>query len=225
MKRSYLFSVLQINFFYKIINRFCLSDRWIQRFSYWVTLIEKKDTETLNENELNKDKYLCKKILIIRVWDINCEKSLNKQAWKIRELLKPRIDISNKTESFINDLPTHQLLVGIHARRGDYKSWNNGLYYYSWSDYRKWITELTLHYKKIGTNVLILICSDEKPPTYIYTSPNTYVSENNYIVDLYLLSSCKIILGPPSSFASWANFYGENKRIVIHDKNQKILSS
>jgi hypothetical protein len=46
------------------------------------------------------------------------------------------------------------------------------------------------------------------------------LSKFDETIDLYLLANCNLVVGPPSSFSSWAVFYGNSKRGCVLDENQ-----
>lgn len=74
--------------------------------------------------------------------------------------------------------------------------------------------------------IIIDDCSDiyldEKPPANIFTKRNISISKFDKTIDLYLLANCNLVVGPPSSFSSWAVFYGNSKRVCVLDENQTL---
>ena len=113
----------------------------------------------------------------------------------------------------------NDVLIGVHIRRGDYRKFNNGAWFYGLSDYYNKIKEVAalkmFTEKKIG----FVICSDEKQIDF---NPGNnfeiYFEERHFIVDLYLLAKCDYIIGPPSTFSIWASFYGSVPLYMIKDK-------
>ena len=119
----------------------------------------------------------------------------------------------------------YDCLVGIHARRGDYRTYLNGKYYYSWKKYKNWILELKTilkdsRYRKIG----FVLCSDEKPPKSILKAEAIhYEGGQHFITDLHILTLCDYNIGPPSSFGTWVSWYGKVPRLVI-EQNTEITN-
>ncbi|NBB22943.1 hypothetical protein GVN20_26540 [Runella sp. CRIBMP] len=97
-------------------------------------------------------------------------------------------------------------LVGIHLRRGDYKDWMDGKYYFNDSVYKAVIQQV--ENLKIAKNIRYILFSNEPIQTENFQEKNIFVSTNTMIVDMYLLAECDYIIGPPSTFSGWASFYG-----------------
>ena len=100
------------------------------------------------------------------------------------------------------------LIIGVHIRRGDYAKWSNGRFYYSFDDYASLCKQLKSIYK--DKNILFFIASNESVPIASFKGLNTFVNpHNSAVADLYSLSLCDFIFGPPSSFSKFASFYGD----------------
>ncbi|BBO82754.1 hypothetical protein DSCO28_33200 [Desulfosarcina ovata subsp. sediminis] len=100
-----------------------------------------------------------------------------------------------------------ELLIGIHIRQGDYRNYVNGKYFYTIQDYTnmmKGIEKLL-----VGKKITFLICSDSVLSESMFSGLSCLVSNGNAVEDMYSLSNCDFIAGPPSSFSAWAAFYGD----------------
>jgi hypothetical protein len=157
---------------------------------------------------------------------LNCPKSLIKNNNFIREFLKPNDIYFEKAFEQIDHLrKKFDCIVGIHARRGDYKTYLNGKHYHSWNAYKEWIiqTDTVLKnkdYEKVG----YILCSDEKPNELIFADlPVQFTNEKKMMIDLIILSNCDYNIGPPSSFGTWISWYGKVPRTIIYE-NEKILT-
>lgn len=104
------------------------------------------------------------------------------------------------------------ILVGVHVRQGDYAAWRNGKYYFSLKEYQigmKLVQEMFS-----GHNVHFLIASSSIADRTVFDGMNVTYSTSlekstHYIGDMYELSQCDLILGPPSTFSAWAAFLGQ----------------
>ena len=152
--------------------------------------------------------------MVINAWNLKCSDSINKQGEIVKLKLRPNRLISNFIKSYIMSLPSHDYLTGIHARRGDYQTWEDGKYFYSWDQYSFWITELNNILRLKGKVPLFILCSDEEVPEFIKEINYCIIPNQNAITELYLLANCDLIVGPPSSFGSWAQFYNNSKEFV-----------
>ncbi len=122
----------------------------------------------------------------------------------------------------LNTKNQDQKLLGVHIRRGDYASFENGKYYYDDQTYIAFIEQMQ---DLIGNNCkIILFSNDEKLNTELYETSfsDIYISKHSVAVDHYLMSQCDFLLGPPSTFTIWASFIGDAKCFHIENKDQKL---
>lgn len=113
------------------------------------------------------------------------------------------------------------ILVGVHIRRGDYKEFLDGVFYFEDSVYREKMEMFQALFP--DKNVGFLICSNEKVKFTNFTTFNVFKPSNFFIEDLYSLSSCDYLLGPPSTFTMWASFVGNAPLFKIHSKEDTFL--
>jgi hypothetical protein len=71
-----------------------------------------------------------------------------------------------------------------------------------------------------------LICSNEAINATMYQGLTVCFGTGDPVEDLYCLSACDYIIGPPSSFSAWAAFYGDKpiRWIVASDDVPAIES-
>lgn len=102
-------------------------------------------------------------------------------------------------------------------RRGDYSTWHDGRYYYSLDQYADCCKTLMKHFK--DKKVVFFLSSNEKLElgNSWGNIPNFILSCSTPIHDLYALSKCNYIIGPPSTFSSWASFMGNVPLAYIYD--------
>ena len=178
----------------------------------------------MNEKDLNSIN--SNKITIIKAWDIRCPKAINLYGNQIRKLLEPTSLYIDNAKLIINSLrEKYDCLIGVHARRGDYKQFLNGLHFHCWQSYKEWIFQLKKLFRSIGRERIgFLICSDEKPNRSILYDSCIKISEgNHYLTDLHALSLCDYLVGPPSSFGTWISWHGKSPRCIVN-KNMSIES-
>lgn len=142
---------------------------------------------------------------------------------EIRHLFLPniehRIDIDEAFESFHH---ANYTIVGIHIRRGDYKNWRKGQFYYSHEEYTGFMKQTQKALK--GKEIIFYISTNENIPNSILQSqlPICNILSKSAAMDLYALSQCDLIIGPPSSFSRWASLMGHVPIYQIWDKNKQI---
>lgn len=112
--------------------------------------------------------------------------------------LKRKVDLLWKIEK-------NYLVIGVHIRRGDYKTWRNGRYYFSdatYLDYMLKVQALLGDERK----VVFFICSNEHFLLDNFGGVACFtIPDNSATQDLYALSKCDYLIGPLSSFTSWVS--------------------
>jgi len=115
------------------------------------------------------------------------------------------------------------LLVGVHVRGGDYKNFEGGKWYYTPEQYYDKMKELTKLQEFSGKKIGFVICTNEKDISFPASEFFSVLNETRHFVeDMYLLSKCNFIIGPPSTFSIWASFYGDVPLYMIKEINQPI---
>jgi hypothetical protein len=98
------------------------------------------------------------------------------------------------------------LLVGIHIRQGDYRTFCKGLMFYKTSEYVDVMRAIVE--QRPENEVRFLVCSDERQDLSRFDGLPVTVSTSAAVVDMYALARCDLIIGPSSTFSQWASFYG-----------------
>ncbi len=221
-----LISFINCSLIQSFLEILCRSNKWLKRFSFLFETIDKEDCTSLTEKELSASVSNSKKIKIIRAWDINCPVSLHKHSVCAKKILTPNLNTKRRSECFISKLrQEYTTIIGVHARRGDYKNYLGGQHFHSWEKYQKWILETKMLFEKqADQSVGFLLCSDENPLSDIFTSlPVHIVPEAEVLFDLHSLSLCDYNIGPPSSFGTWISWFGNVPRLVVQ-KDTKVFS-
>ena len=157
----------------------------------------------------------------------NDNRYLSQTKKQLQQIFCPKKEITDKADSFISEIrKNYDLIIGIHIRRGDYKTFYNGRFYYSLEEYHQFM----IRAKNIYTNqkVAFFISSNEEFPTNIFTGCDCYrygKEPSGAILDLHTLSLCDKIIGPWSSYSRWASFIGEVPLCYIKKKEQEFDDS
>jgi hypothetical protein len=139
---------------------------------------------------------------------------------KIHFLFSPHPFVIQKCERIISELKNNgQIVVGIHIRRGDYAQYRHGIYYFDDATYIRYMKQIE---KQIGQKVSFFISSTDKISFHDPDISYFQIPQSTNIEDLYSLSLCDYILGPPSSFSMWASFYGKTPLRVVSYKDESI---
>ena len=156
--------------------------------------------------------------------DVGVKKSSYRVKYlkEIRTIFTPNLEIVTNVQNFFLDIrKDYQIVIGLHIRYGDYRQYLNGKYFYSLSQYKTLINNITKLFpdKKliffIASNEQINV-SELKPYNY------TVFPNSNASLDLYSLSKADFLIGPPSTYSAWASLLGDTPIYFIKDINKKI---
>ena len=142
---------------------------------------------------------------------------------RIRSCFAFREEVLKEIENvFCSVKDPDSVTIGVHIRRGDYKEFNNGKWYYSDAEYAKIMLAVQEKMKKKAT---FYVCSNEKIDLNYYKNRGLNIVRpgKTAIDDLGILSLCDYIMGPPSTYSFWASLLGRNKRLII-DGCEKIYT-
>jgi hypothetical protein len=156
-----------------------------------------------------------RRLMFVRGYGFRCDRLVRKHKEPIRQFFRPRDrdfqlaqSVSESARGGSNDL-----LVGVHVRHGDYARHLNGRYYFSASQYARIMQRIV---DEAGSKpVRFLITTDGRLTPQDFGRLKVSISNQSPLVDLYALSFCDRILGPPSSFTEWASFYNDIPLNVI----------
>ena len=115
--------------------------------------------------------------------------------------------------------------LGVHIRRGDYRTWCNGRFYFNDEDYASMIQQfIQLQH---GHQVDIYVCSNDphlNQTLFLQQSngSHVYFSHGTPAEDLCLLSECDYIIGPVSTFTLIASMYRDTPVYWMDDINHPL---
>jgi hypothetical protein len=145
--------------------------------------------------------------------------NFEKHQAAIRNYFTPRVDVVKNVADLISKARQGaDLLIGVHIRRGDYKEFAGGKYYYDQQAYYDKMKEILVeNHRKIH----FIICSNEAINVSIFEGLTFFQGTGQLVEDMYALAGCDFIMGPPSTFTRWASFYGRKPIYAIEDINDK----
>ena len=155
---------------------------------------------------------------------MNDTRYLAKTKKELIQIFMPKAEITEKIQTLIKEIrENHDLIIGVHIRHGDYKTWRGGRHYYTFQDFHTFMLQI----KKLYTShkVAFFISSNTQVDTSIFDGCHCFKFNNEPsgdILDLYTLSACDLIIGPWSTYSRWASFIGEVPLCFIKDRNQII---
>jgi hypothetical protein len=160
-------------------------------------------------------------ILVVCGWLFRDHSALQKHARAIRPLFTPISSHRSRVDAAIAQARANaDLLVGVHIRRGDYRTFRGGRFFFEFDQYADLMRKVssTLGHQK---RVAFLICSDESIPMDRFCGMNTFLGSGHVIEDMYSLAKCDLLMGPQSTFSAWASFYGSVPLYVIEHPQEE----
>lgn len=214
----------------KIVNS-CMrrykKNLWLPSFLQVIS-IDKNDFEDLTFNMRDRDFVTPAqdKILIASGWSYTDGESFSKYASQLRCIFKPKGQFRERIREEIKGLKGNDVvLIGVHIRRGDYKEFNDGRWFYNDRVYVERMEEIVNYFDLKNKSCLFLIASNEKIDVKNFNKINVVWRQRHFIEDLYLLAECDLIIGPPSTFSMWASFYGQIPLFKMEDENKRFNDS
>ena len=181
-----------------------------------ITLDKEEDVRTEVEQQM-----LSHRMMIIEGWYARWYDLFIKYKQEIIQLFAFNDEIEHRVNNLLDD----KLRLGLHIRRGDYKAFLGGRFFYTDEQYINIVRGfLALHPKQ---NIHIYICGNDpklNKELYVQQLPGCQVSfpNGNPGEDLCLLSHCDYLIGAPSTFSLVAAMYHDLPLYWIEDPNQKV---
>lgn len=193
-----------------------------------------KIIKTVSFNEPQDEKDVSKRLqavknshFIVEGWYIRVYNLFLKYKEEILQLFAIDKKVTDSIKLYIESTSDiSDIRIGIHIRRGDYISWNNGRYYFSDEVYAGYIS----HFIASQTNksIAIYICSNDPKLNKNYYKDRFGSHKVNFpngkpVEDLCLLSNCHYIIGVPSTFSLVAAMYHDTPLCWIEDSDATVM--
>lgn len=141
---------------------------------------------------------------------------------ELKRIFRPKEEIMQKAEGMVSELKKEaDIVVGVHIRRGDYATWNDGRFFYELEDYHQFMLRVQELYSDHRVGFFISSNEDFSLDLFTGCTCRRFGKEpSGAILDLYTLSICDRIMGPFSSYSRWASFIGEVPLCFLESKDQ-----
>lgn len=173
----------------------------------------------------NKEFMLNHNTLVVKGWYVRFYDLFLKYKQEIIDLFGFDEAILAKTRAFMGNKHDNELRLGVHIRRGDYKTWHNGKYYYDDEVYQDYIQQFQSLFP--DNKLTAYICSND--PQLDKTSYTEKLKNVNVIFpqggqedDLCLLSECDYLIGAPSTFSLVASMYHDTPLCWMEEKHTNL---
>jgi hypothetical protein len=205
-----LFRTVPVSKWYRLIRLYHLHDLNINHYSFY-------DIET--EPDFSKNE----KLLILQGWSFRSPKSVRKYRETVRQLFHLRKEWRERVNTFMEKSRNGcDIIIGVHVRRGDYKTFLNGIYFYDNAIYRKYMMQIKELFP--GKKIRFIISSNENVKLEPIEGCLITNADGHFVVDMYTLAECDYIIGPPSTYSQWASYYGNKPLRILWEDQKEILT-
>ena len=145
---------------------------------------------------------------------------------ELKRIFRPKTEIVEKGKRIIKQLKEEtDIVIGVHIRRGDYATWNEGRFFYELEDYYQFMLRIQELYKDKRVGFIISSNEDFSLEIFKQCKCCRFGKEpSGAILDLYTLSICDYIIGPFSSYSRWASFIGEVPLCFLETREQQFIN-
>lgn len=176
--------------------------------------------------DLNKTDFIenaKNKKILVHGWMFRDEVNIRKHRDKLLVFFKPVEPYCSQINEDINNAREKaDVLIGVHIRRGDYSVFKNGIWFYSDFQFANFMHQIKSLYALENKTCAFFICSNDEIDINVFENLLIVFKKRHFIVDLYCLSKCDLIIGQPSTYSQWAAFYGNIPLLMLLNQNQKI---
>ncbi len=150
-------------------------------------------------------------------WLFRNNLGLEKFHEDIKKYFRPKEEFIKRPKELIEKLKIeYQLIVGVHIRQGDYKTWHGGKFYFDCGEVRVLLDNFLDSQINIDrSKIVFVICSDGPIDGPQFIGLNYIKGPGTEIEDLYILSKTDIIIGSNSTYGGWAAYYGKIPFIIF----------
>ena len=120
------------------------------------------------------------------------------------------------------------LRLGVHIRRGDYAQWQYGKYYFDDDTYARHINRFAALHE--GETIHVYLSTNDPEvhaESYQKLCPKVriHLLQGNAPSDLYMLSVCDYVMGPPSTFSLVAAMYRDIPLYRMDSGDETLMTS
>ncbi len=179
---------------------------------------------TLEFNEPGCDTTAAEEVMLSRPhvavvgWEARWYDLFLKYKQEIIDLFAFKPAVAKACEPVLANAPAGSCRLGVHIRRGDYAIWNDGKYLFADEVFLRLIKQFVSQHP----NTTVFICGndpalDKEHYRTVLGSTKVVFPKGNAAEDLYVLSSCDYLIGPPSTFSLTASMYHDTPLYWIMD--------
>lgn len=160
-----------------------------------------------------------RRLVLLKGWLFRNRTGIERHAAAIRRFFQPIPAIRSEADRVVEGArAARDLLVGVHVRHGDYREFMGGKYFYPFATYVDLMRCVAA--MVAPRRAAFLVCSDAEQDASLASDLAVTLSTMGPVHDLWALSRCDLLMGPPSTFSEWAAFVGESPLWQIDDPDR-----
>lgn len=149
------------------------------------------------------------RLVIAEGWLFRDYGAFRRQAEVIKKYFSPDSEVTEEVRALVQGVRERgDCVVGVHVRRGDYREWEGGRFWFGPEVYARHMQRVTDLLRAQGRTSVFVVSSNEEIQVADYQPANVVTAPGDVIRDLHALALCDYLIGPPSTFSMWASFYG-----------------
>jgi hypothetical protein len=160
-------------------------------------------------------------------WRISSWAQLERFSSEVRRYLVPARSWQARGSAFLHPIrEKHDMVIGVLVRQTDYRTWLDGRFFYTLSEYVNWMHEVSaLH---AGLDLAFVVAADEWHDPAAFSGLNVYFtqgainSRGHWFDSFIALSLCDLILTPPSTFSATAAFLGSIPLLPLSEPHHTL---
>lgn len=160
--------------------------------------------------------------LVVEGWEVRFYDLFIKYKKEIINLFAFDPIIVNKVRDIMGG--TDAVRIGLHVRRGDYKTWQGGRYWYTDNQYAEVVRRFAESIP--DRRVDLFVCGNDPNLASIRSvidpSIKVIIPHGNPAEDLCMLSECDYIIGAPSTFSLVASMYNDRPLAWIMSPSEDL---
>lgn len=160
----------------------------------------------------------------VQGWQYRNTELIKKYHEKIKQKFAPSQSYQSKLDNYLKQhfSDAAETIIGIHVRLGDYATFENGKYYYSFEQYSKIMNSVEQIFNT--SKIHFLVCSNVSIPEKSFEGIHSKITfgPGHELLDMYSFTACDYLVGPPSTFTFWASFYGKKPLYMVKEPDAKF---
>lgn len=161
-----------------------------------------------------------RRFVLLKGWLFRNRSGIVSHADLLRDFFRPVSSVREEADRAIEAARLQgDYLVGVHVRHRDYRSFMDGRFFYPFTTYVALMRSVAT--LVAPRRMVFFVCSDEMQDLSIARDLPLTSSTMGPVQDLWALSRCDLIMGPPSTFSTWAAFLGEKPLWRIDRRNDR----